>query len=632
MDIIEVVFQPEGKHIKVTRDSQILDIAQRSGIELASLCGGRGLCGKCKVIIKAEEKALSHITDEEKKLLTEDELRSGYRLSCRTRVSDESVIIIPTESRRGHQRLQIEGIATQIKPEPMIVKKVISVPKPSLEDQRADINRVIDVLEHRYNLRPRIKYDVIKKFPMALRQGRWKITVTIWNADEVIDVEPGNIMNGNFGFAVDLGTTKIACYLLELNTGELIRSNSMMNPQILIGEDIITRISYAMKGPQDLSELQEIILTGLNSILNETCNRANVEKDRIYEITIVGNTAMHHLFLGLDPRFLAVSPYTPVIGSSIDVEASKLNIDINPNGKIHILPNIAGFVGSDCIAGILATDMYESDAVCFFIDIGTNTEIVIGDKAEILVCSCASGPAFEGAHIKHGMRAASGAIERVWIDPDGLEPRCLTIGGNKPSGICGSGIVDALSEMLKLEIINKKGRIMTKFDNPRIRMNKGSPEFVLVWKEDAELKEDIVITQSDIREIQKAKAAMYSGASILMKKKGLKIDDMEKVFIAGAFGTYINPASARTIGMFPDFSLEKIIQVGNAAGTGARMALLSSKARQISDRLASMVRYVELANDPGFRKEYMKALYLPHLEIDQFPRTMKLLKGINNRV
>jgi uncharacterized 2Fe-2S/4Fe-4S cluster protein (DUF4445 family) len=393
-----------------------------------------------------------------------------------------------------------------------------------------------------------------------------------------------------------------------------------MNPQIRWGEDVMSRIAYAMDGPSALKNLQTAVVQRINGTLDEFLQKANVKRENIYEMVVVGNTAMHHLFLKLHTRFLGRSPFTPVVRGSVDVKASTLGLNINPNANVHVLPVIAGFVGADCVGCILSTEMYKSDELCFLIDIGTNTEIVIGNKDDIVACSCASGPAFEGAHIKYGMRASTGAIERVKIDPETLEVRYKTVGDVKPVGICGSALVDIVAEMLKAGVINTEGTFNEGLVNSRIRRGEDRiHELVLAWGEEAETRKDIVITQTDIRELQLAKAAMYTGATILMKKLGITNEDIKRVFIAGAFGNYIDPENARTIGMYPDVPLERIWFVGNAAGSGARLALISRKTRQEAEIISNRVRYFELAADPSFQDEFLKAVYLPHKELERFP-------------
>jgi uncharacterized 2Fe-2S/4Fe-4S cluster protein (DUF4445 family) len=626
----QIIFQPDGKRSICQKNSTILDAARASGVDIASVCGGRSFCGKCKVIITKGIENLSIPTEAEMNILTKTELDLGYRLACTSKIQDDIIIIIPDSSRTGSQRLQVEGIETPVILDPNVEKIYLKISKPSLEDVTADADRMRNIIEKKIgtgNLL--ISYNILKKIPHVLREGNWAVTVTIWGGSEIIDIETQDQADQMYGLAVDIGTTKIAGYLINLRTGNLVSSASLMNPQIPFGDDVISRITYSLKGSEELEELQSKVNNAVNRILDELCETNNVSLRNIYEITIVGNTIMHHLFLGISPKFVALSPYVPAVQRPVNLKSHNLNISINSEGNIHVLPVIAGFVGADTVAGILATEIYKSSDLSFMLDIGTNTEIIIGNKKRLLSSSTASGPAFEGAHIKHGMRASTGAIERIWIDPENLEPDYLVIDETRPRGVCGSGLIDAIAEMLRAGIIDTGGRIQPGNDNSRVREGEKGREFVLAWEDETSINEDIVITQFDVREIQKAKAAMYTGASIMMNNLNISRSDVEKVFMAGAFGTYIDPASAKIVGMFPDFSPEKILQVGNAAGTGARMALISKKARNISAKISESVHYLELAADPNFQTEYLNALYFPHLNLDLFPESLEKLKKGN---
>jgi len=624
---IRVVFQPEGKRFRVDAETTIFDAARALGIGIKSLCGGKGICGKCKIMVEGGEGALSDLSDAELERLTREEVEKGYRLACRAVVKDSVVATVPEESRTGKQRLQIEGVETLIDLEPLTKKLVVKLPAPSLGDQISDVDRLLRSLKDLYGLRSvKIDYAVLGKLPRVLRESEWTVTAILWDDEEIIDTE-GGVTDYNYGVAVDIGTTKIAVYLVDLNSGRTLCSMGFMNPQIPYGEDVMSRIAYSMKGPSALEELQRSVVQGVNEALGSLTEEAGVRLENIYEMTFVGNTAMHHLLLKIDPKFVALAPYTPVVRGALRVKTSTLGLNANPNANAYFLPVIAGFVGSDCVADILATEIYKSKALSFLIDVGTNTEIVIGNEEKLVACSCASGPAFEGAHIEHGMRAATGAIERVKIDPKNLEAECQTVNRSKPIGICGSALVDIIAEMLKVGVIDLHGTFNRDLSNPNIRRGKdGAMEFVLARKEETATNRDITITQRDVRELQLAKAAMYTGASILMKKLGISVDDIERAFIAGAFGNYIDPENARIIGMYPDIPSERVKFVGNAAGSGARMALISGKAKRIAETISRSVNYVELAADPFFQSEFVKAIYLPHQELERFPRVKELLK------
>ncbi|MBS7653821.1 DUF4445 domain-containing protein [Candidatus Bathyarchaeota archaeon] len=627
MEMFELIFQPEGKRVRVIFGSTILEAAKAAGVDLTSICGGLGACGKCKVIV--ERGNVSPLTQAERKLLSEAEISLGYRLACQTLVTGRMVIRVPEESRTGKQRLQVEGIETRVEPNPCVKKYFVRLTKPTLNDIRSDADRLLDALQATYGLEGlRLGYEALQHLPLVLRESDWKITAVIWKENLVVDLEPGNTSARAFGYAVDIGTTKIAGYLLDLNTGKVVAVDSLMNPQIPYGEDVISRITYASSGLSELSKLQQAVVDGVNQILKVLLEKTGVNRWEIYEMTVVGNTAMHHLFLGINPKYVALAPYPPVVKSGVNVNAKEIGVDINPNGNIYALPVIGGFVGADTVAVILATEIYKRKDLCMALDIGTNTEVVLGNESMILACSCASGPAFEGAHIKHGMRAAAGAIERVKIDPYTLEVQYWTVDGVKPYGICGSAMVDVVAEMLKAGIIDVSGMLNKDINSPRLRHGENGVEFVLAWKDETAIGKDIVITQRDIREIQLAKAAIHTGCMTLMKKMNIGEPDVDLVFIAGAFGSYVNPENARIIGMYPEISLDKVRIVGNAAGTGARMALISRSMRDVAEEISRRVKYVELGAEPDFQAEFFNSQFIPHADLTRYPETSGLLKDL----
>jgi uncharacterized 2Fe-2S/4Fe-4S cluster protein (DUF4445 family) len=628
-----VVFQPEGKHVRVDSKSPLLSAAKAAGVDITAICGGLGKCGKCRVIIKSGGENLKPPTKVERSFLSDSEFSMGYRLACQVQVEGDLVVRVPEESRTGRQRLQIEGINVPVKLEPYIRKYFVSLPKPSLQDIRSDADRLLDALKKVYGLRDLvIEPSVLQSLPSVLREGGWGVTAVIWGGKIIIGVEPGDTSSRLFGCAFDIGTTKIAGYLLDLNNGLVLAVDSLVNPQTSYGEDVISRITYASRGINELRDLQRAVIEGINKILRRLIDKAGVEAREIYEMTVVGNTAMHHIFLGINPKYVALAPYPPVVKSSVDVRAKEIGVEINPNGNIHALPVIGGFVGADTVAVILATKLYERNDICMALDIGTNTEVVLGNKDMLLACSCASGPAFEGAHIKHGMRAASGAIEKVRINPETLEVEYEAIDSVKPSGICGSAIIDAIAEMLKAGIIDVNGAFNKKTNSPRIRLGGDGLEFVIAWGSETATGLDIVITQRDIREIQLAKAAVHTGCRLLMRKMGIMESDISALFIAGAFGTYINPESARIIGMYPEVPLSRVRAVGNAAGTGARMTLASKYMREKAEEISKMVKYIELGAEQEFQAEFFNSHFLPYADLSKYPETVNMLRSLGREI
>lgn len=509
----------------------------------------------------------------------------------------------------------------------------VEIPKPSLLDIRSDVDRLLDTLKEAYGLKDlMVEPSVLRDLPLILRKADWRVTTVVWNESLIIGVEPGDTAKRLFGCSLDIGTTKIAGYILDLNSGVVLAAGSLVNPQVSYGEDIISRIAYASRGDDEMRELQSAVVEGVNTILRNLISKAGVNPEEIYEVTVVGNTAMHHIFLGINPKYVALAPYPPVVRGSINVKAREIGVEVNPNANIHVLPVIGGFVGADTVAVILATKLYERDDICMALDIGTNTEVVLGNKDMLLATSCASGPAFEGAHIKHGMKAVSGAIERIKINPVTLEVEYKTIDDVKPNGICGSALIDALAEMLKAGIIDISGAFNKNLKSPRLRLGEEGLEFVIAWGNETSNGRDIVITQRDIRELQLAKAAIHTGCTVLMRKMGVKESDINILFLAGAFGTYINPESARIIGMYPEVSLERVKPVGNAAGTGARIALVSKSMRKKSEEISRMVNYVELAAEPDFHDEFINSQFLPYADLSKYPETVDMLKRLGRKL
>ena len=475
MSKITVIFQPEGKRVEVEKEETILSAALKGGIDLTSICSGKGNCGKCKVMIDDVE-AVNEISDKEIELLTVEERENGVRLACFTKIKDEIIVKVPEYSRTGRQRLQIEGIETPIKLDPVIKKYYIELEVPTLEDPRADSDRIIDYLHIKFNLSNlSLDYHLIRNLANYVRDADWKFTAVLWQ-EVIISIEPGDTTDRIFGYAVDIGTTKLAGYIVDLTTGRVAAAGSLMNPQIPFGEDVISRLNHP-----EQEKLQRVVVEGINQILESLKEKVGVDSEEIYEMTVVGNTIMHHLFLGIFPLYVGRSPYPPVLRSTINVNAREIGINLHPNAKIMVLPTIAGFVGADTVGVVLSTELYKQNEICLAIDIGTNTEVVLGNKDNLMAASCASGPAFEGAHIKFGMRAASGAIEKIEINSNTLDVEYETIDNEPPIGICGSGMIDLVAEMIRTGIIDVGGIFNRELNNSLIRMNEEKVmEYVVV--------------------------------------------------------------------------------------------------------------------------------------------------------
>jgi len=615
--LVELEVEPYGTKVHVKRGTRLLNALNTAGMKVRSECGGKGICGKCKVIIK-DLSSFTETTDW-KGELSSSELRAGYRLACGCAIASDAAVYVPEESRLMTRKFLVEGTERSMTVEPAVRKVFLRVPLPSLEDVRSDARRVLDALKETYEIDVSdIDYQLLKSMPRVLRDANWKVTAAIWDDREVFSLEKGDTSDEAYGIAVDIGTSKIIIYLSDLVNGQVVTTESAENPQIKYGEDVISRISYALKSEANLKEMQHAVTASLNAMIFETCKKLRLSPKQIYELTVVGNTAMHHLFLGIQPKHLGLSPYVSAVSDPINEKARNLQLKVNPAANVYVFPVIAGFVGGDAVADIISTGIHEANELSLVLDVGTNTEVILGNRHELTACSCASGPAFEGAHVKFGMKAASGAIEKLGIEPKQYGVSYRTIGSVKPSGLCGSAVIDAVASLLKCRLIDRAGRFTEGIQSPRlVKMNR-QKAFALVSKMEGAAR-DVAITQNDIREIQLAKAAIYTGCGILMKKRRIQPRDIKKLYIAGAFGNYINLTNAKMIGLLPDIPTERVTLMGNAAGAGARMALLSKKMRQIAVNVSRKVDYVELASEPDFQSEFTAAMFFPHQDLDRFP-------------
>lgn len=648
-----VIFQPAGRRGEVEEGKTLLESAQSLGVDIEALCGSKKVCGKCKVRIEEGyfekdniESGMSHLSpiaeDEKKHIKLED--GPGIRLACTAEVYGDVKVFVPERSRAGKQVVRKAAKELSIPLDPAVRKYNVVLKAPTLEGMTTgDYERVLKFLEDDYGLKDlTFDYTVLKELQDTLRKGQWNITVTVWMGKEIIKVEPG-FVEASYGIAVDIGTTTCVGYLTDLNTGKVINTESMMNPQVPYGEDVMSRITYAMTNPAGLEIMQTAIIKGLNEIIERVVSEIKQDSPNpgfaIDDMAIVFNTAMHHIFLGLNPVYIGRSPFIPAVQSSLNIKARDLDIKINPSAYVHVLPIEAGFVGADNVGVLIAEEPYNQDEMVLIIDIGTNGELLLGNRDRVCSASCATGPAFEGAQIKFGMRAAPGAIETVRIDPDTKEPMYKVIGKAdwhahlekvNAKGICGSGIIEVVAEMFKAGIIDKSGRFVMSLGTPRVRKGvDGLPEYVLAWSEETSIGSDITVTQGDVRALQLAKGALYAGAKLMMGKLGIK--KLDRVVLAGAFGSHIDREASMTLGMFPDCPIDKVYAVGNAAGDGARMALLNKAKRKEASERARWVQFVEIATEPTFEKEFMQAMHIPHMK-DKFPNLKELLEKTGSPV
>jgi uncharacterized 2Fe-2S/4Fe-4S cluster protein (DUF4445 family) len=612
---VAVTFQPGSRTIPVASGETFLRAAQDAGIDVMATCGGRGRCHSCR--IKVVKGSVPPPTIMDTVQLGHDEVREGFRLSCQTVVSAScTVMVMPPIAEGGHQILScahdFRGGSLNI--DSGIEKRFITAKLPTEEHhQTSDVEEILSAAATGGSAGA-IPLNVLRKVPVALRDSDGALTVTTFNG-RVIDVEPGDTTGHRYGMAFDVGTTSIVGFLLDLSTGEQLAAVGSMNPQAVYGGDLMSRIAFAQFNPAALKKLQTRVVAAVNGFIKEASEKAKVSADQIYKVVIVGNTCMHHIFLGIDPTHVGLAPYAPSVRDPIVVSGKELLLRVNPNAAVCFLPIVAGFVGADTMAVILATRIYDSVDVRVAVDIGTNGEVVMGSRQKLIACSAPAGPALEGAQIKHGMRGAVGAIEEVEIGEDVV---CGVIGNVPPIGICGSGLIDAVAKMLDAKVLDPSGLLRVEERDmlapalrDRLIEREGERQFVLSWGRDSGNGQDITISQQDVRQLQLAKGAIYSGILMLKKVMGLENQQIKELMLAGGFGNYINIESAVRIHLLPDLPVERIRYVGNAAGLGAQMALLSETERSRAATLARAVEHVSLAARPDFQDIFIEAICFP---------------------
>jgi len=676
-DKVMVIFQPSGRRGEVPKGITLIEASRLLGVDIEALCGEKKICGKCVVRIEEGyfekygiQSSMSHVSpwlEEEDKFITPEKREKGFRLSCSAQIEGDILVFVPEESRAGKQVVSKAARGIHIEHNPAVKLYFVEVHEPTLEEPTADFERVCRALERDYGLKD-LTVDIfaLRQLSTALRNGNWSITASVWNDKEILRFRPGKFEHA-YGLAIDVGTTTVAAYFCDLTTMEVIDTVSMMNPQCKYGEDVMARITYHMTTPDGLQRMSDDIIEGLNTLIDQAIENTHPPKkkkkkkkgeegpdeyvevpedDKTYlrlaredieDITLCGNTAMHHILLKLNPEFLGYAPFPPANHRCLDIKARDLGIHINPSSYLFVLPIEAGFVGADNVGVLIAEEPYKNEENALIIDIGTNGELVLGNRHKLISSSCATGPALEGAQISFGMRAAPGAIERILIDPETREVDYKVIGREawrkysepkdmKTKGICGSGILDLLAELYRSGVIAKSGAFNKPElkDHPRFRTNPDTnqPEFVLAWAEESSIDKDIVVTQKDIRQIQLGKGALYAGCKLMVKRMGLEKVDVVK--IAGAFGTHVDREKALIMGLFPDCEIEMIQGVGNAAGDGCRAALLNTKKRIEADWCSRNVEYIELTVEETFQEDFVEALQLPHMK-DEFPHLAGLV-------
>lgn len=589
---MKVTFEPIGRSVE-SKETNLLEIARDANIGIRSDCGGKGVCGKCRVVLIKGK--LSDLSNSEKKILKTEEIQQNYRLACQAKVLSDSIIFIPKESRFEKRKVEESTIEPDIELETAVRKIPLSIEPPSLRDVRSDLERLKAKLGEF-----EIPLSILKKLPELLRESKWEINAVLWK-NKLISVE-GIDNDQAYGLAIDIGSSKLVSHLVDLKSGKTVAKAYAENPQVAFGEDIVSRISYSKK-EENLVKLQRLVVEALNKLIEELCEVARVSHENIYEAVVVGNSVMHHIFYGIPPKFIGTAPFTPAVSESISYSAKEIGLKINHEALVTSLPLIAGFIGADATANLLLTKIYNFDEVSMIIDIGTNTEIILGNREKLLACSTPSGPAFEGAHITFGMKAVSGAIEEIEIKDE--EVFYKTIDNQKPKGICGSGMIDLVAELFKNGLINKNG----KFSKESMRIIREEvPKFVVAKAEETEFGKAITVSEKDINEFLLAKAAIKAGWTILAEKFGIKAEEIKKIYLAGSFGKHVDLENARIIGLLPQNG--EVIFAGDSAVSGAKIALKSVREREEIERVVKRVEYVELSTERDFQRTYLRAIPL----------------------
>lgn len=634
-----VVFTPSGRRGRFPASTPLLQAARALGVDIDSVCGGRSICGRCQVLvaegafakhgIESRADHVSPLSEAETRYATKRRLVSGRRLSCQTQVRGDLVVDVPAESQVHKQVIRKRVEARAIEIDPVVKLHYVEVSQPDMHDPSGDLRRLEQALKAQWGI-DRVSSDlgVVRRIQTALRKGGWTATAAVRNGDHLLAIWPG-YREKAFGLAIDVGSTTIAGHLCDLETGEVVAASGVMNPQIRFGEDLMSRVSYVMMNPGGDGELTAAVRAALNDLIAALAREAGIESEDILEITLVGNPIMHHLVLGIDPTELGGAPFALAVDRSLDIRADDIDLGIHPDGRVYVLPCIAGHVGADTAAVLLSEGPHLSDEVSLIIDVGTNAEIVLGNRQRLLAASSPTGPAFEGAQISAGQRASPGAIERVRIDPQSLEPRFKVIGcdlwsddpgfadavaGTGVTGICGSGIIEVIAGMYLTGLVTSDGLIDGSMaaKTPRVVVDGRTFAYVL---HDGTPR--LSVTQTDVRAIQLAKAALFAGARLLMDR--LAVDSVDRIVLAGAFGSQIDVKFAMVLGMIPDCDLARVSSAGNAAGTGARIALLNRGARNEIETLVRRVEKVETAVEPAFQAHFVEAMAIPHKTLP-FPR------------
>lgn len=640
----KVIFKPQGKEIECEVGEKLLDVARKADIFIDAPCNGSQSCGKCKVKLldgKCDTEKTVHISDEE--------WNQGYILACATKVTEDIVIEVPSKLSSSMHGMKIEGSDKKVDQKLFergrkfledngltystnIEKRYMELDKPSLDDNISDVDRIERHIRQELEVDGvDFRLDILRKIPKVLREEDFNITLTYLkkkNKITILNIEPGDKKESLYGLAIDIGTTSVVVCLVNLLTNEVVEKASSGNAQIKYGADVINRIVFAVRKDNINLMRKAIVEETLNPLIQSIYDKTGIDKDNVIRVVLSGNTTMSTLFLGIYPDYLRLEPYIPPYLKSPNLMGENVGLNVNESALIYLSPNVASYVGGDITAGVLSSGIWSSEENTLFIDLGTNGEIVFGNKDFLMCCACSAGPAFEGGGISCGMRASSGAIEKVKINKDTLEPELTIIGDCEPIGICGSGIIDLICQMLLTKVIDRRGKIQRELNNKRVRFNEHDiGEYVLAFKEEYEgLENDLVINEVDIDSFIRAKGAIYSGASVLIESLGMDFEVIDKVYIAGGIGNNLDIENSILIGLLPDVDRSKFQYIGNSSLVGSYLTLISSDARRKLEEIGSQMTYVELSVYPTYMDEFVSSCFLPHTNIDQFPTVKELLE------
>ncbi len=643
MSECSVTFLPHERVITVSSGERLIRAALQAGVHINASCGGEGVCGKCRVLVEK-----GSVTGGLSERVKKEDQEKGYRLACLAQVKEDVIIRIPIESSVDKSVMNLQATPRRtaairqmdfesLKEEglfiPPVAKIFLTLTPPDAQNNMPDVTRLIEYLkleanEHRLEL----TLPVIRKLPAVLRENNFQVTVTIIRPvrsdgkNLIINIQPGDTTSETYAVAMDIGTTTIYGQLIHLSTGKCLAEAGDFNGQISYGEDVITRIIYAEK-PGGLEKLQEVVVATINSVLEKIIRKAGVDREDISTITLSGNTTMTQLFLKIDPRNIRRAPYVPTATLYPPFTAVSIGIAINDHAIALIYPQVSSFVGGDIVAGVMGSGMYRREALTLFLDIGTNAELVVGNKDWLACTACSAGPAFEGGGIEFGMRAAQGAIEDFSLDPVTFEPMIFTIGDVRPKGICGSGLITMAAVMFEMGLINNRGKFHRDLGTPRVRETNEVWEYVIAWKDETQIDRDIVLTEPDLDNLIRAKGAIYSGCMTLLEEVGLSMAEVEHIILAGGFGSYIDLEKAMVLGLLPEVDPDRVTFIGNGSLMGARMSSLTNRIRLDVVAVTQKMTNFELSETPSYMNNYIAAMFLPHTEIDKFPRLQARMKA-----